>query len=175
MHAAKAVEAGKVDNIDAREQSSASKGMGPRLALRESKLREMGAAERASWAEEARLNAILGSCKLSMKSWRSGVRCYISFISLCHFWPISLRMHMNLCLAAGTLRPNATNYFPPLLDDLLAWSSLFRSHGTFCNYLSYVRTACVVANAPTEVNSYQAGLIGEPLLFISMYARSLIT
>ena len=40
--------------------------------------------------------------------------------------------------------------------------------GTFCNYLSYVRTACVVANAPTEVISYQAGLIGEPLLFISM-------
>eukprot|EP00973_Karenia_brevis_P032391 4465473-Karenia_brevis.AAC.1 len=34
---------------------------------------------------------------------------------------------------------------------LLAWSALFRNAGTFQNYLSFVRTGCMLVKAPTEV------------------------
>lgn len=51
------------------------------------------------------------------------------------------------------VRPNIDQYFPPKLNLLLSWSSLFRSVGTFSNYLAYVRTACLVADVSTEVCS----------------------
>ena len=49
--------------------------------------------------------------------------------------------------------PNIDQYFPPKLNLLLSWSSLFRSVGTFSNYLAYVRTAGLVADVSTEVCS----------------------
>ena len=42
-------------------------------------------------------------------------------------------------------------YFPPSVDTLLAWSTLFRSSGTLANYLSHVRTACLLVGAPVDV------------------------
>ena len=33
----------------------------------------------------------------------------------------------------------------------MAWSVLFRSEGTFANYLGYLKTACLLCKAPTEV------------------------
>ena len=52
----------------------------------------------------------------------------------------------------GALRPHTDKFFPPALEDLLAWSTLFRSRGTFGNYMAHVRTACIVAKASTEVS-----------------------
>ena len=34
--------------------------------------------------------------------------------------------------------------FPPSVDGILAWSQLFRSAGTFGNYVSYVRLGCQI-------------------------------
>lgn len=41
--------------------------------------------------------------------------------------------------------------FPPLLDDLLAWSRVFQNEGTFRNYLSYVRLGCELTSKPVDV------------------------
>ena len=41
---------------------------------------------------------------------------------------------------------------PPTLNMLLTWSTMFRSSGTFGNYLGYVKTACMLEEAPTEVD-----------------------
>jgi integrase len=37
------------------------------------------------------------------------------------------------------------------LEALLAWSTLFRSGGTLSNYLSFVRTACIICEVDTQV------------------------
>ena len=45
--------------------------------------------ERRVWAETARISAILGGMKLSMRSFKSGLACYIAFVGehVCGFWP----------------------------------------------------------------------------------------
>ena len=77
-----AVASGDLGVITARN-SRLSQGVGPRAALASAQLSEMSAEQRSSWTEEARLDAILGSCARSMKSWRSGCRCYIAFVGAC--------------------------------------------------------------------------------------------
>ncbi len=57
---------------------------GPRAALAAIKLDAMCSNDRRLWVEEARLNAILGGLKLSMKSFQSGLRCYCAFIGTHH-------------------------------------------------------------------------------------------
>ena len=47
--------------------------------------------------------------------------------------------------------PSRKRYFPPPVELLLAWSTLFRSAQTFSNYLGYVKTGCLIMNAATEV------------------------
>ena len=39
--------------------------------------------EKRRWLEEARLDAILGSCPYSLASVKSGLRCYLAFAG-CH-------------------------------------------------------------------------------------------
>ena len=48
-------------------------------------------------------------------------------------------------------RPNAKYVLPPMLDDLLAWSIMFRSDGTLSNYLGHVKTACLLYNVAVTV------------------------
>ena len=45
--------------------------------------------ERRVWAETARISAILGGMKLSMRSFKSGLACYIAFVGehVCGVWP----------------------------------------------------------------------------------------
>ena len=52
----------------------------------------------------------------------------------------------------GKLRPDEKRFFPPEVRDLQVWSTLFRSEGTWANYLSYVRTACMIVQVPTQVS-----------------------
>ena len=40
---------------------------------------------------------------------------------------------------------------PPTVDDILAWSAIFRCKGTFKNYLNHVRVACELLRLPTAV------------------------
>ena len=79
-----AVACGQLDTVGARTDNVQAKDAGPRLALSRVQLGEMTATERSRWAEQARLDAVLGCCRLSMKSWKSGVRCYVSFINTSH-------------------------------------------------------------------------------------------
>ena len=55
-----------------------ARGLGRRGALQA--LAGQTMQQKTLWLEEARISAILGSCMLSMKSVRSGVRCYIAFV-----------------------------------------------------------------------------------------------
>ena len=52
---------------------------GPRLALQSLEIKSMSNDQRMRWFEEARVNAILGSCKLSLKSVQSGWRTFRAF------------------------------------------------------------------------------------------------
>ena len=56
--------------------------------------------------------------------------------------------------------------FPPQLDLLLAWSTMFRSPYTWSNYLGYVRTACMLVKAPVEVWRSVAGYRSSPCLLV---------
>ena len=94
------VAAGKMDNVPSKFQlSDAAKGKGPMAAIRSLKLEEMTPQQRAQWAEtvcrafvmcwivwhdrhrQARVEAILGGMNQTIRSWKSGVRCYVAFHS----------------------------------------------------------------------------------------------
>ena len=121
-------------------------GCGPRGALR---TLEDDGQSMSEWMQEARLNAIFGSCQLSIKSVKSGIRCYIAFVGGCrHHWQVR---SLLLYLCTDKIHRDKVRYFPPELDVLLAWSTLFRSSGTWNNYLGHVRTACMACKVPTKV------------------------
>ena len=130
--------------------NSLPKGLGPRAALASAQLNGLSPQARCDWVEESRIDAIMGSCSRSMTSWRSGCRCYVSFVGT-HQVYFSSQHELLPCMLADTVNPGASHYFPPRLDVLLSWSTLFRSVGTFNNYLAYVKTACLVAGVSTEV------------------------
>jgi hypothetical protein len=109
---------------------------GPRKALKDFALSHKSAAERVAWLEQARVDAILGSCRGSLASVKSGVRCYIAFV------------HDSV--------GGAPEYFPPKLDWILAWSKLFRCKRTFSNYVGYVKTACLLVKAEISVFDHPA-------------------
>ena len=115
-----------------RNRNTTAEKRGPRDALSSLDLSHKSRAEVAMWLEEARLDALLGGCRLSMKSLKSGVRCYMAF--------------------AESVNPLKKRYFPPELNVLLAWSTMFRSEGTWGNYLGHVKTACVLVKASTQVS-----------------------
>ena len=47
-------------------------------------------------------------------------------------------------------------FFPPKLEWLQAWATLFRNSRTFSNYLGYVRVGCLVVKAGTEIFEHPA-------------------
>ena len=136
--------------IRQRPVNDTSAGLGPRAALQRVGLGNMDATGKAAWLEESRLDAILGNCRLSIPSVLSGVRCYIAFAgqSIC---VCALALAVALFVFSDAARPGGSRYFPPDPVLLLAWSALFRSAGTWNNYLNYVKTACLLIGAPTQV------------------------
>jgi len=86
---------------------------------------------RSDVLEDARLQAIIGSCPKSHKSVKSGLR----------FWR---------WFAVFVLREQG-NILPPKLEQLLVWSRMFRCHKTFGNYLSYVKLGCEMEGACVDV------------------------
>ena len=105
-------------------------GLGPTQALKKLKGDFTDGAGRAEWLEQARLQALLGSCPNSHKSFQSGLRCYVAFA-------------VNVLGLSG-------RELPPTIASLLAWSTLFRCEGTFNNYVGHVKLACQVAQVSTD-------------------------
>ena len=101
------------------------------------------------WLEEARLQAILGSCARSKNSVKCGIRCYMSFVGT---WLARCGRcaHVHV-VVSDQIRPGVGTYFPPLLEDLLAWAKLFRCNRTYSNYLGYARVGCVLVKACDKV------------------------
>ena len=109
------------------------KAAGPRAELK--KLSKLNVSQTKDWMEAARLEAVLGSCRRSLPSVRSGLRLYIAFVATL------------VGSEAGV------SLFPPRLEWLQAWSGLFRSERTFGNYLGYVSTGCMLVRADVSVFS----------------------
>ena len=86
-------------------------------------------AARLQWSADARMETILGSCSASLKSVKSGIRCYLSFAE-----KFLLKLGKKL---------------PPTVDELLAYSTHFRCRGTFSNYLGYLRVGCLADGEST--------------------------
>ena len=63
-----------------RSEDTALQSMGPRRALKKLALAQLSAADRSLWLEQARIDAIVGSCRGSLESVKSGVRCYVAFV-----------------------------------------------------------------------------------------------
>ena len=64
-----------------REANVTARDVGPVAAAKRMRLEELTASQRTAWIEEARLDAILGGLRLSIPSLRSGLRCYLAFVS----------------------------------------------------------------------------------------------
>ena len=94
---------------------------------------------REAWLSKARDCALAGSCPKSHPSVISGLRCYQRFAEI-------VLGHCN-------------DELPPKIDELLAWSTLFRSSKTFGNYLNYVRLGCELVKVPTIVFDEGANLL----------------
>ncbi len=54
---------------------------------------------------------------------------------------------------AGAADPLRYSCLPPKIDVLLGWSSLFRSEGTFANYLGHVRTCCLLCRVSDKLRA----------------------
>jgi len=65
--------------------------------------------ERERWRARARIAAVMGSCPLSLKSFKSGLKHWRRFTVITY----------------GEERAEEAA-FPPRLDDVLAWSNAFR-------------------------------------------------
>jgi len=114
-----------------RRRNTWAEHLGPRQTLSAVAESVATEADRVAFIETARVDAILGACGRSMPSLRSGVRAYIAYVD--------------------TMRPGQRRYFPPELDILLSWSTLFRCKETFSNYVGYVRTACLLVGVDVTV------------------------
>jgi len=63
-------------------RAKASAKCGPREAIAVNGFDNMSDKEKATWAANARLQSVLGSCAKSLPSVRSGIRCYFAFAGL---------------------------------------------------------------------------------------------
>ena len=88
--------------------------------------------------QSAKVNAILGSCPKSLPSVKSGIKCWSAF-------------------AKTILGKSNANIFNIHHNDLLVWAETFKSKGTFCNYLGYAKTACLLAHQ--DVGAFDHPLI----------------
>ena len=137
-----------MDALAPRPANKDGAARGPRAALKKLRIDEMTEYEKDFWLEKARIDAILGGARLSMKSLKSGLRCYVAFVGKLCQYALSF-----FVVRADKLFPETKLYFPPTLKCLLAWSTTFRSSGTLRNYLGYVKTGCIIVNADIRVSS----------------------
>ena len=161
------VRQGKVSGVGYVDGQRLLGASGPRDAL--TKMPCLGKEGMLVWTETVRLNAILGGMSLSLKSFKSGLNCYTAFVGA------RLRWHVCACagmptagrqvLPRGRLLPSEPDRVAGLVDALqvrrheagrhwCAWAcgwARCRSHRTFGNYLSFVKTGCMIVKASTTV------------------------
>ena len=133
-----------------RPRNTTAERAGPRAALKRLHLEDLSQRERAVWYENARVDAILSPCRLSLPSIRSGIRCWFAFIGM-HALCKGLASDLAVLLVTDAVHQRKRRYFPPTCEDILVWNTMFRSAGTWCNYLNYVKTGCILCGASTEV------------------------
>jgi hypothetical protein len=80
---------------------------GPRAALESLEIDGMSTAQRLAWMEQARVNAILGSCRLSLKSVQSGIRAFRAFASAC-VWSVVLWLRLLWSCVAQNVQTQKT-------------------------------------------------------------------
>ena len=66
-----------------------------------------------------------------MANVKSGIKCYLSFAEI-------------------VLKKGPGKKLPPVVNDLLAWSALFRSHRTLANYMGCLRVGCLLEDVSME-------------------------
>ena len=90
---ADAIRRGAVDEVQERPRNCTSEFMGPRAVIRRLDLASWPADEKQAWVENARIDAILGSCRRTMPSVKSGIRCWTSFMGMITYfmWMLSSR------------------------------------------------------------------------------------
>jgi hypothetical protein len=71
----------------------------------------------------------------------------------CELLHVHAKGVLPVCGRTDRYDPALKRYFPPPLNLLLSWTTMFRSGGTLRNYLGYVQTGCLLVNAPTQVGS----------------------
>ena len=86
---------------------------------------------KVEWREQARMQAILGSCPRSIEKVKSGLRCWIDY-------------HAKLGNKSG---PS----FPPMIEDLMAYSNVFDCAKTFSNYVTHISIGCQLLGRPVDV------------------------
>ena len=118
--------AAKLQNISDR-QSRFVTHVGPRKTIDKLHLQLPVQEERDRWLAHARVDATVGGCAASLES----VKCFQSFAEKV------LRKHAPL--------------LPPTLDELLAWSVVFRCDETFSNYLGYVKVGSMLVGGDPAV------------------------
>ena len=104
---------------------------GPMRSLKSARIGELTAEQRTQWLESARIAAVLGSAPKTFKFALCGIRCWLAF--------------------ADEALGKRDKEFPPTVDDLIAWSALFRSEGTWSNYLNAVKLACELKGVSLSV------------------------
>ena len=129
-----------------RPRAQGAEGGGPMAALKRLEVEKMCGDDKRLWLENARLLSIMGTCRLSMPSVMSGLRCWISFVGKLLF-QLCIWLHACWFSCTDSFKQGEKLYFPPDVQMLQAWAQLFRHEGTFANYLGYVRTGCMLANA----------------------------
>ena len=102
---------GNLATFPAVPAAAARRGVhGPRAALRELQCAELTDSGRTAWMEQARLAAVLGSCRLSIESVKSGLRAYVAFVGAPPFtWAW---LHAGLSFVHRPLRTGQAVLFP---------------------------------------------------------------
>ena len=125
-------------------------GLGPKAATQRLELHGMDVREKQLWIEGARIDAIVGNCRLSLASVKSGIRCYIAFAGRC-LWSPPVNTGKLCHSVPGACGVPAAKCFPPEVGILLAWAKTFRCARTYRNYLGYVKTGSMLLQAPVQV------------------------
>ncbi len=82
---AEVVRKGQIDALPDRPRNVTSEHAGPIAALKRLDFMNMSQAGRSRWAESARVDAIVGSCRHTMASLKSGLRCWVAFLGERHW------------------------------------------------------------------------------------------
>ena len=81
--------------------------------------------------QESRAVVLAGAAPRSVASMKSGIRTWVRF--------------------AQKVLHRTGKELPPTIDELMAWSRLFRHSKTFSNYCSHVRAGCLLAQVDDSV------------------------